>query len=365
MLEPREGQCHDVSLSGMCILTRKPSPRGALIRFECLPGGAIEGLRGTARVVWQRSKSDDPRGPAGMGVRFVRLEPGGRELLEALLETPGNQRKPSGSELLRTPTSSSPTREPAGRRPDDLAAATPPAKSTGVTQQGMGAARKRSARQSTLLGIGLGTTTSRPTSNGISSASPADGTGEAGGAVAPRSSPRPPLGLTLPGHVGASPSPFPTAPSAPPDPPAGEDRAPGTPPKQPDVGTTLPEHSFASASPFATAPSGARRPIRRPTGTTRPVRRKRGSVARSVRCRRRLHPRMANRLPLARTGATAYLRANARASGRRIPAAWMSRALRRCRPPRDRPILRTGARGAAIRPAISRGPTPRLSRWTT
>jgi hypothetical protein len=72
MLEPREGQCQNLSSGGMCLLTPKPSPRGALLRFECVSAGA-EAIRGTARVVWQRSKSG-PRGQAGMGVRFVRLE---------------------------------------------------------------------------------------------------------------------------------------------------------------------------------------------------------------------------------------------------------------------------------------------------
>ena len=84
MLDLREAECRDLSLGGMFVATARPSPRGGLIRFECESNAEGESFRGTARVVWQRSKPD-PRGPAGMGVRFVHLEPASRESLSKLV----------------------------------------------------------------------------------------------------------------------------------------------------------------------------------------------------------------------------------------------------------------------------------------
>jgi hypothetical protein len=108
MLEPREGECRDLSGSGMFITTQRPSPRGALIRFECVSDQPEDCFRGTGRVVWQRNKPDD-RGPAGMGVRFVRLEAGGREALERTIARISSGRPPS-----RTPRPSN--RAPANAR---------------------------------------------------------------------------------------------------------------------------------------------------------------------------------------------------------------------------------------------------------
>jgi hypothetical protein len=200
MLEPREGQCQNVSLSGMCIVTPKPSPRGALIRFECISGGAADGIRGTARVVWQRGKSDK-RGAACMGVRFVRLEPGCREALEALVDQLGGERKPSGPDVPRAPAASDPPHgNPGSDRPGQATVIISPATGSGVTQQGMGAARGKSVHYPTLRGIGLD-----------SSVPPR---ADARGSKRPSA-----LNVTLPGHATNPATPFPTTPSAPPEPP--------------------------------------------------------------------------------------------------------------------------------------------------
>ena len=104
MLDLREAECRDLSLGGMFVATARPSPRGGLIRFECESSGEGESFRGTARVVWQRSKPD-PRGPAGMGVRFVHLEPASREALSKLVarvaQSPSSM--PAPNPMLRAP----------------------------------------------------------------------------------------------------------------------------------------------------------------------------------------------------------------------------------------------------------------------
>jgi hypothetical protein len=109
MAEPREGECRDISPGGMFIMTPRPSPRGALIRFECSAGSTEDDFRGTGRVVWQRNKSD-PRGPAGMGVRFVRLEVGGREALERVVERALVERQRNRAEAGRRTSSGPPPR---------------------------------------------------------------------------------------------------------------------------------------------------------------------------------------------------------------------------------------------------------------
>jgi hypothetical protein len=130
MLELREGECQDLSLNGMFIHTAKPSPRGALIRFECDAGRPEDNFRGTGRVVWQRRKPD-PRGPAGMGVRFVRLESGDHDALERIIRqlnenattnptTSASQRAPLGATLRGMPPGPA---DPGPNRPAEPASA--------------------------------------------------------------------------------------------------------------------------------------------------------------------------------------------------------------------------------------------------
>lgn len=109
MLEPREGECRDLSPGGMFIMTPRPSPRGALIRFECSAQSAEDVFRGTGRVVWQRNKSD-PRGSAGMGIRFVRLEAGSREALQRIIERVHQERQRARSDPERRTSSGPPPR---------------------------------------------------------------------------------------------------------------------------------------------------------------------------------------------------------------------------------------------------------------
>lgn len=215
MLDAREGQCQNISQSGMCVLTPKPSPRGALIRFECVSGGSVEGIRGTGRVVWQRAASDT-RGPAGMGVRFVRLEPGCVEALEDLLEQLGRERQPSSVPPAGIRSGTPPSREatfghaapqnsnPKPVRPGQathviLPASGLPPSTTGATQQGMGAARNRSVHHPTLRG--MPSSSSPPSRDGASSTPPESTTPAASGGQPGRSSPRHGLASTLQGHA--------------------------------------------------------------------------------------------------------------------------------------------------------------------
>lgn len=107
MTESREAAAQDLALGGMFVLTPRPSPRGALLNFECIASGPADKFTGTARVIWQRNKAD-PRGPAGMGVRFIRLEPGSREAVMRLIEQSGAENGAKGPSSRPPPRKSIP-----------------------------------------------------------------------------------------------------------------------------------------------------------------------------------------------------------------------------------------------------------------
>ncbi|HKU37845.1 MAG TPA: PilZ domain-containing protein [Polyangiales bacterium] len=78
--------CSDLSVGGMFIKSAAPAPAGTLLKLECETDDTkVSQIRGVARVVWQRRETNE-HGPSGMGVKFVKLEPGSRELIEALVQ---------------------------------------------------------------------------------------------------------------------------------------------------------------------------------------------------------------------------------------------------------------------------------------
>lgn len=80
-----EGRCTDLSDGGMFIAADLPCDNGTLIKFECQVEGRSEMLRGVGRVVWRRTAGDTAH-PSGMGLKFVKLEDGCKELILSLVE---------------------------------------------------------------------------------------------------------------------------------------------------------------------------------------------------------------------------------------------------------------------------------------
>lgn len=77
--------CSDVSVGGMFINSGSPAPAGTLLKLECdIDQSSEQKIRGVARVVWLRREPSE-HGPSGMGVKFVKLEPGSRELIEQIV----------------------------------------------------------------------------------------------------------------------------------------------------------------------------------------------------------------------------------------------------------------------------------------
>lgn len=82
-------ECFDLSAGGMFIKSPTPAPTGTLLKLECAVDGGPETLRGVARVVWLREQERDGQ-PSGMGVKFVKLDQGGREIIHRILVERGS-----------------------------------------------------------------------------------------------------------------------------------------------------------------------------------------------------------------------------------------------------------------------------------
>jgi Tfp pilus assembly protein PilZ len=80
-----EGQCLDISVGGMFIASSAPCETGTLLRFECVVDSEPVPIKGVGRVVWQRANSGERDRPSGMGLKFIKLEPGTAEIIERLI----------------------------------------------------------------------------------------------------------------------------------------------------------------------------------------------------------------------------------------------------------------------------------------
>jgi len=76
----------NVSPGGMFIRTRTPQPEGTVLEFEFRLGDGFELIRGRGEVVWTRAQDDGPARPAGMGLRFLELSQGSKELIYRIVD---------------------------------------------------------------------------------------------------------------------------------------------------------------------------------------------------------------------------------------------------------------------------------------
>ncbi|MFI5307698.1 MAG: PilZ domain-containing protein [Polyangiales bacterium] len=108
-------ECFDLSAGGMFIKSPSPAPAGTLIKLECDVNAGAQVIRGVARVVWLREAPADSQ-PAGMGVKFVKLEAGGREAIQAILKELGadasGSTPPPGRSLAPEPFPRTPSASP-------------------------------------------------------------------------------------------------------------------------------------------------------------------------------------------------------------------------------------------------------------
>jgi len=164
-----EHHSHDVSRGGIYIKTPSPFLPGTLLKFEIRIADDRPMLQGVGRVVWKREPAGaGPDKPAGMGVKFIKVDEASRHLIDRLVATKGSAISAYDAEVpaeLRVGSGASPPPPPAPRT-------TPP-----VNRAPVGAAPARAAtlsgatpvRKATMIGLGIeGATGSSPPPRGRS-----------------------------------------------------------------------------------------------------------------------------------------------------------------------------------------------------
>jgi uncharacterized protein (TIGR02266 family) len=79
----------NLSPGGIFIRTDAPEAPGSLLAFEFRLGDGFELIRGHGEVVWARQRPEQVDGkerPAGMGVRFLELSPGSKDLIYKIVD---------------------------------------------------------------------------------------------------------------------------------------------------------------------------------------------------------------------------------------------------------------------------------------
>lgn len=76
----------NVSPTGMFITTNSPEPPSSVLDFEFQLGDGFEIIQGKGEVVWTRAVAEGPNRPAGMGIRFLELAEGSKELIYRIVD---------------------------------------------------------------------------------------------------------------------------------------------------------------------------------------------------------------------------------------------------------------------------------------
>ena len=83
-----EHHSHDVSRGGIFIKTPSPFPPGTLLKFEIRIQDEQSVLAGVGRVVWKRDAGETgTESPAGMGVKFIKIDDKSKGLIQRLVES--------------------------------------------------------------------------------------------------------------------------------------------------------------------------------------------------------------------------------------------------------------------------------------
>lgn len=76
----------NISPTGMFITAKSPEPPGSVLDFEFRLGDGFELIQGKGEVVWTRVVPEGPHRPAGMGIRFLELSEGSKELIYRIVD---------------------------------------------------------------------------------------------------------------------------------------------------------------------------------------------------------------------------------------------------------------------------------------
>src|SRR5690349_15415427 len=76
----------NISPGGMFIRTKTPLSRGQTLDFAFRLGDGFELIKGRGEVVWTRAEDEGSARPAGMGLRFLDLSEGSKELIYRIVD---------------------------------------------------------------------------------------------------------------------------------------------------------------------------------------------------------------------------------------------------------------------------------------
>ena len=76
----------NLSPGGIFLRTRAPQALGTVLDFAFRLGDGFELIRGRGEVVWNRLEDEGPTRPAGMGLRFLELSEGSKELIYRIVD---------------------------------------------------------------------------------------------------------------------------------------------------------------------------------------------------------------------------------------------------------------------------------------
>lgn len=80
-----EQRLRDISKGGIIIRTRTHVPEGTLVKFDIRLRDDSSLIRGVGNVVWSREKTAADASPAGIGIKFLRLDPSSKANLNQIL----------------------------------------------------------------------------------------------------------------------------------------------------------------------------------------------------------------------------------------------------------------------------------------
>ncbi len=147
-----ENHAHDVSRGGIYIKTANPFPPGTLLKFEIRLASDQAVIAGVGRVVW-KSDAGTTNGerPAGMGVKFIKIDEPSKTVIDKLVNTKADAGKAYESEAeMPTATLDAPAAKIIP--PPPTTKLTPPAGTPGPLPP----------RKATMMGLGIPSASSPP-----------------------------------------------------------------------------------------------------------------------------------------------------------------------------------------------------------
>src|SRR5687767_11817687 len=153
-----EHHSHDVSRGGIFIKTPSPFLPGTLLKFEIRIADDKAMLQGVGRVVWKRDAAGSgPDKPAGMGVKFIKVDEASRTLIDRLVVSKGGGVSAFDDDTAAVPAAEAPAaaQAPAQAGPPRVAApskSSPPAAAASPRANNDGTGK--GVRKATMIGLG-------------------------------------------------------------------------------------------------------------------------------------------------------------------------------------------------------------------